>query len=686
MGSRIAAHFANAGIGVLLLDMGDRARTALSALQETKPPAYYEEQCADLIEAGNFENELTRVAECNWIIEAVAEDLAIKRDLMQRVAEVRRADTIVTTNTSGLPVAQIAQGLPAEFRKHWLGVHFFNPPRYMQLVEIIRTPDTDPAVVGALATFIEEQLGKTVVEANDTPNFIANRIGLFALLNSARLMQQFGMTIEEVDALTGPAIGWPNTGTFRLVDLIGLDVIANMAANFATRVQDERPEVTLPDFLKTLVERGWLGNKSGQGCYRKGETIEVFDWQTGHYRPVQKADPPACAEEFKWRLLSEIWNYAAFRLGEISDDFEAIDAAMKAGFNWQWGPFEMWDRAGLRETSERMKAEGVQLAPALIQLLQSEANSWYPEQPAAPALVVRNAGASLVDAGHGVARIQFHTKMNSIDDSIMSFLIEQLADNSTSVENFRAFVIGGDGPHFSAGANLAFILQQIESQDWKCLEQFITRFQQMTRAVKRCKRPVVAAVHGLCLGGGAEIAMHASARQAHAELSMGLVEAAVGLVPGGGGCKELALRAADGLLQWSEAFKLLATAWRSSSARQAQRAQLLLAADGITMNRQNLLRDAKQLALRLVPNYSAPRERTIRTPEQPLLLDSYAGHDATVARKLADVLTCGLPPGSWATEQDFLDAEREAFLSLCREPKTKDRIAYTLKTGKPLRN
>jgi 3-hydroxyacyl-CoA dehydrogenase len=791
MGSRIAAHIANAGVPVVLLDMvpeaagGDAAArsklalAAIDALKKTKPAAFYAADSARLITAGNFEDDLGLVAHCDWILEAVAENLAIKRALLERVIVHRKPGTIVTTNTSGLPVATIVAGMDEELRRHWFGTHFFNPPRYMRLVEMIATPETDADDMAAIADFCDRRLGKTVVRANDTPNFIANRIGTFAMLNSIRLMMEQGLSVEEVDTLTGAVLGWPKTGTFRLGDMVGMDVLAHVAANFAEqaeRIGDERAEVAMPGFVRAMLERGWLGDKTGQGFYKKagkdaqGRDVRLgLDWKTLEYRASERVkfasvemlkgvEPTAArlpqllhgdardkAAGFYWPMLTELFTYAANRLEPMPHPIAAsvveIDAAMKAGFNWELGPFEMFDAVGVRATTEKIRAMGMPVA-ANVEALLKVGESWYlddssglsyfdpvsatyqpvtvPEETASLASIKKargvvrtNAGASVIDLGDGVAAIELHSKMNAIGDDIVSLITQALKDSSAVLRDFEAFVITGEGANFSVGANLMQLLLAMQDQEWDEVELAVRAFQGMTQAVKFCPRPVVVAPFGMCLGGGVEMALHAAARQAHAELYMGLVESSVGLIPAGGGCKEMLLRAleaapagarGDELVVFEamkKNFETIAKAKVSTSAAEARGLGFLRASDGVTMNRARLLMDAKRRARAMADaGYAAAvMRKDIPVPGESVLATLklgvwmmreggfISGHDVKVANWAAYVLCGGnVTPGTLVSEEYLLDLEREAFLSLCGEKKTQERIAFTLKTGKPLRN
>jgi 3-hydroxyacyl-CoA dehydrogenase len=788
MGSRIAAHLANAGVSVLLLDLpsseGGRnaiAEKALDALKKGKPAAFYTPAAAALIRTGNFDDDLAQLAECDWIVEAVTENLEIKQQLLAGVAPHVQPHAFLTTNTSGIPVGSIATVLPAELRRRWFGTHFFNPPRYMRLVEVIPGPDTDPAAMAALSGFLDQNLGKEVVRARDTPNFIANRIGTFFILETLRVMEEENLSVEEVDALTGTAIGLPRTGTFRLADMVGLDILSHVARNFAKARQDAGGQAALPSFLETMLERKWLGDKTGGGFYKKERGADgkdarlVLDLKTLEYQPSSKPKLPALdmaknvdalperlqlllngdqnkdkAARFHWKLLTRLWNYSADCLPEIADTAANIDAAMRAGYNWQLGPFEMWDAVGVAEIVKRMQAAGERVSPVVETMLASGAGSWYTDngassydpatqryQPvvrsegiarigtfrASPGVksrgVVRgNPGASLVDLGDGVACIELHSKKSAIGDDIMRLIAKTLEPASESVRDFWAFVISSDADNFSVGANLMQLLLAAQEGEWEDVDLTIRAFQRMTQSIKFCPRPVVVAPYALCLGGGTEISLHGARRQAHAELYMGLVETGVGLIPGGGGTKEFALKATDEAIRafgdaarvansaeivdtMKQAFETIAMAKVSTSAAEARALNLLTAEDGITLNRERLLLDAKAAAEALADGGYLPPVMRVGIPaagesvRATLKLGAYlmqqsgyaSEHDVKVAGHVAHILCGGrVAPGTPVSEQYYLDLEREAFLSLCGERKTQERIAYTLSNGKPLRN
>jgi 3-hydroxyacyl-CoA dehydrogenase len=786
MGSRIAAHLANAGIPSLLLDMVPKdaavrnklATGAIDALAKSKPAAFYDPALASLITPGNFEDDLAKLADCDWVIEAVAENLDIKHALLERAVSHIGPRALLTTNTSGLPIHKIAAGLGNGngIAGRFFGTHFFNPPRYMKLLEIIPAPETDPATLAAFAAFADRLLGKQVVLANDTPNFIANRIGVAVTFTVAALMLEQGLTIEEVDALTGQALGWPRTGTFRLADMVGIDVLASVARNFPQGVQPGG----FSQILEEILKRGWLGDKTGQGFYKKTRAADgteqrlVLDLKTFEYRPFAKPALPSLdmaknaatlkdrlklllgndpkkdkAAAFLWPLLASLWAYAADRIGEVAGDVPSIDRALRAGFNWEMGPFEMWDAAGVRETVAQIKARALPMSSNADVLLDAGRDAWYSDdgqscfqpltgqmEPVTQApgharvadfrrthrVVRANAGASLVDLGDGAACIELHSLKNAIGGDVVSFVSAVLHTTSDAVRDFAAFVITGDRDNFSVGANLMQLLLAAQEGDWDEVNGAIRAFQGMTAAIKFCPRPVVVAPFGMTFGGGAEMCLHAARRQPHAETYIGLVEAGVGLIPGGGGTKEMLLRAVDAAAalappdprdppsRFAQSAEMLAALRRtmetiamakvSTSAVEARALGLFSTADRVTLNRERLLLDAKAQALALADaGYAAPRPRAVPAPglgalgamEAGIFMMGEAGyaseHDQKVAKWAAYILAGGrVTAGATVTEQYLLDLEREAFLSLCGERKTQERIAFTLKTGKPLRN
>jgi 3-hydroxyacyl-CoA dehydrogenase len=792
MGARIAAHFANAGVPSYLFDIvppdadvparNKIAAAGLDAAKKSKPAAFFEPSLAKLVTIGNFEDDLKKLAEVDWIIEAVVENLDIKRSLLRKVDAARKPGTIITSNTSGLPVAKIAEGFPDDFRRSWFGTHFFNPPRYMRLLELIPTPDTDRSLLDAIAWFSDVRLGKGVVYAKDTPNFIGNRIGTFSVLNVMRLMQEMDLTIEDVDALTGTPVGWPKSATFRTIDLVGLDILSHVVSNMTANVHDERSELKLPDFYKHMLDRKWLGDKTKGGFYKKSRGADgkeermALDWKTLEYHPRHKPkfaalDMAKNVEEtgarvrmllglegtgpqkgdkagaFLWAALSDLWNYSANRIPEISDTVVEIDRAMKLGFNWEMGPFELWDAAGVEATVGRMKKEGKPIAENVEKLLASGKKTWYDENLATPSarsyfdlatghwqpvrvaegvwsvtvakksngVVKKNSGASLVDVGDGIACIEFHSKMNSLGADIIQLITQTLKPGGPG-DAFDAFVITNDAQNFSVGANLMLLLMAVQEEEWDDVDMVIRQFQSMTQAIKFSPKPVVVGAFGLTLGGGTEISLHAPARQPHAELYTGLVEVGVGLLPGGGGCKEMLLRALDSahsirpdgrgesvelLEAMKKAFETIAMAKVATSAHEARALGFLSDSDNITMNRERVLSDAKTRALELARSgYEPPIMRTdLPAPGESLLAtlkmgvylmrqgDYISDHEVKIGNKVAEVLCGGnVTPGTPLSEQYILDLERDAFKSLCGEKKTQERIQYTLKTGKTLRN
>jgi 3-hydroxyacyl-CoA dehydrogenase len=796
MGARIAAHLANAGVPCWLLDIvpseltaDERARrltladpavrnrlsrAGLEAAGKSRPAAFFTSGAAARITIGNFEDNLDWCAQADWIIEVVAEDLDIKRKLLERVAAHRRSGSIVTTNTSGLPIRQIAEGRDPEFQQHWAGTHFFNPPRYMKLLELIPGPATLPEVLDRLSDFCDRTLGKGIVRAKDTPNFIANRIGTFSILTAMRLMSELKMTVEEVDACTGPAIGWPKSATFRTADLVGLDVLAHVVRNiYDNSPDDESREIyRVPALLEELIRRGCLGEKSGKGFYQRvkgsgDKEILTLDPATMDYRVKQKArfgsiesgrsieDTPSRlrailgpvfagqtgdkAQQFIWRALSEMCAYAARRVPEISDSVADIDRAMRWGFGWELGPFEVWDVLGVGNVAKRFVEEGRSLPPIVEHMLAAGKKTFYesangetstydvatntfrkvPEPQGVIFLkslkdrsreIARNAGASLIDLGDGVICCEFHAKMNAIGDDILGML--QTGVKRLSMD-FEAMVVANQGVHFSAGANLMLLLVSAQEQEWDDLHDAIRKFQNTTMALKHSVRPVVVAPQGMALGGGCEVCLHGDRIHATAEAYIGLVEAGVGLIPAGGGCKEMLIRANEHAASGEDLdifhalkpiFENVAMAKVSGSAEEARELGYLRPGDLISMNRDRQVADAKATALAMVragyrPAAPPPTEPSIRVLGEEFLAGAklaihmllrgeyISEYDAHVARKLAGILSGGaLSAPQLVSERYLLDLEREAFVSLCGERKTQDRIAHTLKTGKPLRN
>jgi 3-hydroxyacyl-CoA dehydrogenase len=752
MGAQIAAHFANAGIPVLLLDVTpDAAREGLARARKLKPDPFFTPDSAALIRTGGFEEDLPAIASADWIIEAIVERLDVKQSLFERVDRHRAPHAIVSSNTSGIPIAAIVEGRSPGFKAHALGAHFFNPPRYLRLVEIIRTADTDAAVERAVAEFADHRLGKGVVAAKDTPNFIANRIGLYGVMQILRAWTapDGGYSIEEIDAITGPAIGRPKSATFRTMDLAGIDVLAYVVSNLAGSLSrdDDRRVFALPPIVDDLVKKGWAGTKSGQGFYKKdaGGEILTLDPASMSYRPGAPARLPSLdaaraiedpgariktlfiennqADDKVGRFLRETLGptlvYAARVAPEVAYSIDDVDRAMQWGFGWEIGPFETWDAIGIEQVLE---ACHVSDPPPLVREALAR-GSFRPKPagrlyeavpPAGPGLqllrtakertsvVRRNAGASLIDLGDDVLAVEFHSKMNAIGGDTIQMLQAGVKEAGS---RFRALVVGNDAPNFSAGANLMLLLLEAQEGNWDEIDLMVRAFQGATMALKHADVPVVVAPAALALGGGCEVALHADRVQAAAETYMGLVEVGVGLIPAGGGTKEMLARAmeaapGDPLTIVQRVFETIGFGKVSTSGSDARRLGYLRPVDAITMNRERLIADAKAVALARAGDYVAPRPRTaIPVGGEGLLAALKLGvhlawragrlsdHDALIGRTLARILSGGdRPNAGTVTEQELLDLEREAFLSLCGQRKTQERIAHTLKTGKTLRN
>jgi 3-hydroxyacyl-CoA dehydrogenase len=746
MGAQIAAHLANAGVPTVLFDLTpELARQGLARAQTLKPDPFFTPDTSALITTRGFD-DLSAICDADWTVEAVVEDLAVKRGLLERVEAVRRPGSIVSSNTSGIPIAALAEGRGADFRSYWLGTHFFNPPRHLHLLEIIPTEDTDPSVVTTLSRFAELRLGKGVVLARDTPNFIANHIGLYGVMHLLRALESGQHTIEEIDAMTGPAIGRPKSATFRTMDIAGIDVLGHVVRNFAGRLESEeaRRELALPAVVEQMIARGWVGEKSGRGFYERRKTpdgaseVYTLDPKTFTYRPKQaprlpSLDAARAIEEpgdriralflgqdpvglFLRRTLGPTLLYAARVAPAIAHSIDDVDRAMRWGFGWELGPFEICDAIGLRELLEALDNA---LAPPLFEAaLASGRNRLRAGRlpPAGPDLQIlkaarerqrvvrRNAGASLVDLGDGALAVEFHSKLNTIGPDTLEMLNAGLDEAAT---NFAALVVGNEGADFCAGANLMLLLKAAQAGRWSEIDQMVRQAQQVTSALRYACVPVVVCPAGLTLGGGCELCLHGARVQAAAESYVGLVEVGVGLVPAAGGTKEMLARSVEAGSQGDllppvqRVFETIGFAKVSSSGADAKRLGLLRDADGITMNRERLISDAKSVALELaragyrppVPRAAIPvgGDGVLATLKLGVHLAWRAGrisdHDALVARTLATILAGGAwPHRTTVSEQHLLDLEREAFLTLCGEPKTRERIQHTLMTGKPLRN
>jgi 3-hydroxyacyl-CoA dehydrogenase len=789
MGAQIAAHLANAGISTLLLDIAPKepsaeesargltleskevrdriARAGLEAAKKAKPAAFFTPAAAALVTAGNFEDDLPRIKDCDIVIEAVVENLDIKRKLFERVEKFRKPGSVVASNTSGIPIRQIAEGFSEDFRAHFLGTHFFNPPRYLHLVELIRTEWTKPEVSCAVYGFLDRRLGKGVVVAKDRPNFIANRIGTYGALVTLGVLAEGGFTIEEVDKITGPALGRPKSATFRTFDLVGLDVLTHVARNLYEAVPDdeERAVYQLPEFVERMVNQGILGDKTKGGFYqkRKGEggqrEIWTLDVATLEYRPPQKVKFPSLEAaknieetrarvkslfwgqdrvgEFLWKTSSRVFAYAANRIPEIADTVVEVDRAMKWGFGWELGVFEAWDAVGVEKVVAKWKDEGKTVPANVQRMLDAGANSFYKseggrdsffdfesgeykpvlEQPGVIILkslkertgvIKKNAGASFLDLGDGVACLEFHSKMNSIGGDTLSMLKTALAEVE---KNFVGLVVGNQGGNFSVGANIMLVLLGAQEEEWDEIDLGIRAFQQATMSLRYSPKPVVVAPFQMTFGGGCEMTLHADRARAAAETYIGLVEVGVGLIPAGGGTKEMLVRALDSIPPGvteadpfpfvKRAFETIAMAKVATSAAEAKSLGFLREEDSYSMNADRLIADAKQEVLALASTgYTQPQQRrdilalgnaalsTIKLGIHQMKRGGFiSDYDAVIGEKLARILTGGdLNHETRVSEQYLLDLEREAFLSLCGMRQTQERIAHMLKTGKPLRN
>ncbi len=756
MGAQIAAHVANAGLPCLLLDItADAAAQGLDRARRLKPAPAFAPDIWELITTGSFDADLARVHDSDWIVEAVVERLDIKRDLLEKVDAARHPGSIVSSNTSGIPIAALAKGRSDDFRQHWLGTHFFNPPRYLHLLEIIPTPETTKDVIDTISHFADHRLGKGVVVAKDSPNFIGNHIGLYGMMRILAAVASGGYTIDEIDAITGPALGRPKSATFRTLDLTGLDILGHVVSNLGDQTgrAPGRNVWTLPPFFLQMLEKGLTGEKAGQGFYKRvkqadgSSTILTIDLDTLEYRERQSpglASLEAAASitdvhervrtlflgqdkvgSFLRETLAPTLVYTAAVTPSIAHSPDDVDRVLRWGFAWDLGPFELVDAIGIqhvvdatRETSPDLLEAGI---PPLLQAPLGQGLDAVRTGDVPPAsvdlyilgaakersaVIKQNPGASLVDLGDGVLCVEFHTKMNIVGGDTIEMLHAGVQEAS---RNFSALVVGNDAPNFSAGANLMLVLLEAQEENWEEIDLMVAAFQQATTALRYADVPVIVAPAGLALGGGCEVMLHADRVQAAGETYTGLVEVGVGLIPAAGGTKEMVARSSEGMPQDTSdylppverAFETIAFAKVSASAPDAERLGYLRPIDGVTMNRERLLADAKSRALsRASEGYAPPaRRHAIRVGGDAVLAPLKLGihlawrggrisdHDALVGRKLATVMAGGaLPHPSTVTEQELLDLEREVFLSLIGEKKTLERIQHTLKTGKPLRN
>ncbi len=779
MGSGIAAHLANIGIPVLLLDIVPNKLTedeekkgltlehkavrnrvvsgSIQKLLKQKPAPLTSKKNLALIEAGNLEDDLEKLKDADWIIEVIVENLDVKKGLYEKIDAVRKPGTIVTSNTSGISIDAMAEGRSEDFQKHFLGTHFFNPPRYLKLLEVIPAKTTSAEVIEFMTSFGEDRLGKGVVLAKDTPNFIANRIGTYGLLVTVREMEKRGYTVGEVDSVTGTLIGRPKSATFRTLDVVGLDTFMHVAKNVYDKTEGEEQAVfELPEFMKKMIDNGWIGAKAKQGFFvKKGKDIFEIDSSTLEYGPVKKMKTPSIemakqqkglgnrvkslvyAEdrtgELLWSILAPTLLYSADMHGKIADTIVSIDNAMKWGFGWQQGPFEVWDAIGVSKSVERMKEQG-EMIPSFAQtLLDKGFETFYKEEDnelfyfdgegyspvpvnekvidlkrykKKHGVIKKNSGASLIDMGDGIALLEFHSQSNAIGLDIMqmiNFAVDEVE------KNYKGLVIGNQGKNFCVGANLGMILMEAQDDNIFELDFVVRTFQNAMMKIKYSTKPVVAAPFQMTLGGGAEVCLPAAHIQASMETYIGLVEAGVGLIPGGGGNVGLYLKHLKGLPNGvqvdyqniaNNVFESIAMAKVSTSADEARENNFLDFADGVSVNADHLLYDAKQAALSLYDNgYQAPKHEKFpvvgETGYATLLLGAegmrlsgfISDHDMKIAKKLAYVLAGGkLPYGTLVDEQYLLDLEREAFLSLVAEPKSQARMQHMLVKGKPLRN
>ena len=770
MGAGIAAHIANAGIPVYLLDIvptlrsgpstdsgqsdvenrNSIAKAALDKMLKAEPAPFMHKNNARLVTPGNIEDHLDWLADVDWVIEAVLENPAIKQTLYRKLENICRPDTLISSNTSTLPLKLLTSDMPDSFKQRFIITHFFNPPRYMRLLELVSGIETKPELLAAVSRFADTHLGKSCVTCKDTPGFIGNRIGIYWLQWGLLEALKLGLTVEQADAVMSAPFGIPKTGIFGLLDLVGLDLIPHILGSMkqALPKADAFHQVsTLPERVQTMIAEGYTGRKGRGGFYRLHDTggkriMEAISLQTGAYRASEKFDLPEIPKtqeqlrsflsgddainQYAWQVLSNTLVYSASLIPEITDDLVSVDTAMRLGFNWKYGPFELLDRLGVAWFVERLRAESREVPPLLESrhsLYKIDAGkrmfvdllgNYQPVRRTegvlllsdikllAPA-VLENPSASLWDIGDGVACLEFHSKMNTLDRDSLAMVRQSVAKVKT---DFSALVIHNDADNFSAGANLTLLVQAIHSQDWNAVEQLIKQGQQTYQALKYAPFPVVGAPTGLALGGGCEILLHCDAIQAHAELYIGLVETGVGLVPGWGGCKEylrrrleFARRPGGAMPAIAPAFETIAMAKVSKSAAEAKELLFLSTTDGITMNKDRLLTDAKAKALKLAAGYTPPKPSMYALPGESAkasmaiainnlkLAGKISDYDVEVSGQLAEVLSGGSCDSAEAlSEDDMLNLELKAFLHLIQQPGTLARLEHLFKTGKPLRN
>ena len=776
MGSRIACHFANIGIEVLLLDIVPKdaaadkksrnkiVNDALDFALKSNPSPIYRKAYAKRVTTGNFDDDMKDIASCDWIIEVVIERLDIKKQVFEKVEKFRKPGTLITSNTSGIPIHLMNEGRSEDFQKHFCGTHFFNPPRYLRLLEIIPTPKTSPEVVDFLMHYGELFLGKTTVLCKDTPAFIANRIGVFGIMSLFHLVEKMGLTVEEVDKLTGPVLGRPKSATFRTCDVVGLDTLVHVANGVAaTCPKDEAIEqFKIPGFIAKMVENKWLGSKTEQGFFKKvkgagGKSdIHVLDLKTLEYKPTEKVKFATLeatktidnlrarmkvllagkdkAGDFYRESFYSLFSYVSNRIPEITDELYKIDSAMNVGFAWELGPFEAWDALGVAETVKAMEAAGIKPAKWIADMLASGATSFYKVEngakkyydipsksyktiPGTESFILldniranktvwKNSGTTITDIGDGILNLEFHTKMNSIGGEVIEGINKAI---DLAEKSYRGLVISNEGANFSAGANVGMIFMMAVEQEYDELNMAIKAFQDSMMRIRYSSIPVVVAPHNLALGGACEMSMHADRVVLHAETYMGLVEFGVGLIPGGGGSKEFAVRLADDLQEgdvelnnFRDRFLTIGQAKVSTSAAEAfDLGYLRKGKDVIVMSRNRLLAEAKANCIELADaGYTQPvKRKDIRVLGKQALGLAYLGantmksgnyiseHDEKISQKLAYVLAGGdLSSPTVVSEQYLLDLEREAFLSLCTEKKTLERIQSIITGGKILRN